>query len=136
MQSSKISCILSKQLLRFKITAAFPLPGVVITMLLSFLKDSNLQFCSSLTFTSGSLLFTSGSFNDKSAQWLLLSLANLKQHSTNITDTFTFLYKISNHNLASQTMVSFDVNSPFANIPLSFTLNLILEFTYVDKSTE
>ena len=33
-------------------------------------------------------------------------------------------------------MVSFDVKSLFTNIPLSFTLNLILESIYVDNSTE
>ena len=33
-------------------------------------------------------------------------------------------------------MVSFDVKSLFINIPLSFTLNLILESIYVDNTTE
>ena len=37
---------------------------------------------------------------------------------------------------AKQTMVSFDVKSHFTNIPLSFTLNLILESIYVDNPTE
>ena len=61
---------------------------------------------------------------------------NLSQISDNIPDTFTFLSKISNHNFANQTMVSFDVKSLFTNIPLSFTLNLILESIYVDNTTE
>ena len=33
-------------------------------------------------------------------------------------------------------MVSFDVKSLFTNIPLSFTLNLILESIYADNTTE
>ena len=82
------------------------------------------------------ILSSSGSFNHECARWLSQSLANLRQHPTNISDTFTFLSKISNHNFANQTMVSFDVKSLFTNIPLSFTLNLILESIYVDNTTE
>ena len=61
---------------------------------------------------------------------------DLLQTSDNIRDTFTFPSKISNHNLANQTMVSFDVKSLFTNISFSFTLNLIFESIYVDNSTE
>ena len=82
------------------------------------------------------ILSSSGSFNHECARWLSQSLANLRQHPTNISDTFTFLSKISNHSFANQTMVSFDVKSLFINIPLSFTLNLILESIYVDNTTE
>ena len=70
-----------------------------------------------------------GSFDHECAQWF-------SQISDNIPDTFTFLSKISKHNFANQTMVSFDVKSLFTNIPLSFTLNLLLESIYVDNSTE
>ena len=60
---------------------------------------------------------------------------NLSQTSDNIPKIFTFLSEISNHTLANQTIGSFDVKSLFTNIPVSFTLNLILESIYVDNNT-
>ena len=58
------------------------------------------------------ILSSGGSFNHECARWLSQSLENLNQHPIDIPDTFTFLSKIFNHNLANQTTVSFD-QKPF-----------------------
>ena len=53
-----------------------------------------------------------------------------------VKDSFEFVEKITQiSNLYKKTLVSFDVKSLFTNIPLNFTLNLILEKPYTYKST-
>ena len=75
----------------------------------------------------------SGSYNHECARWLTQSLSDLRQHPSNIPDTFQFLYKISNCNFSNQTMVSFDA---FTSIPTTYTINLILDSIFANTCTD
>ena len=81
------------------------------------------------------ILSCSGSFNYECAHWLSHSLNNLRQHPTNIPDTFQFLAKLSENNITNQTMVSFDVKSLFTNIPTTYTTHLILDSIFSSGCT-
>ena len=54
---------------------------------------------------------------------------------TNITDTFRFLTKLSEDNSTNQTMVSVDIKNLFANIPTTYTTNLILDSIFSNGCT-
>ena len=52
-------------------------------------------------------------------------------------DTFEFLRIIADHELdRKRIMCSFDVKSPFTNIPVDFTVNLILDKVFADKKNK
>ena len=60
----------------------------------------------------------------------------LREHDSNIKDTFDFQEKLSNMvNLSSKILASFDVKSLFTNIPVNFTIQIILQKLFPDKST-
>ena len=61
----------------------------------------------------------------------------LREHDSNIKDTFDFQEKLSNMvNLSSKIFASFDVKSLFTNIPVDFTIQIILQKLFPDKSTK
>ena len=60
----------------------------------------------------------------------------LREHDSNIKDTFDFLEKLSKMvNLNTKTLASFDVKSLFANISFDFTKQIILQKLFPDKAT-
>ena len=81
------------------------------------------------------LAFTA-SFNYQSAVWLNKILMPLREHDSNIKATFNFQEKLSNMvNLNPKTLASFDAKSLFTNIPVDFTIQIILQKLFRDKST-
>ena len=60
----------------------------------------------------------------------------LREHDFNIKDTFGFLEKLSNMvNLSPKIPNSFEEKSLFTNIPVDFTIQIILQKLFSDKST-
>ena len=81
-------------------------------------------------------LASTGSFNYQSAVRLNKILMPLREHDSNIKDTFDFQEKLSNMvNLSSKILASFDAKSLFTNIPVDFTMQIILKKLFPDKST-
>ena len=81
-------------------------------------------------------LASTGSFNYQSAVWLNKILMPPREHDSNIKDTFDFQVKLSNMvNLSSKILASFDVKSLFTNISVDFTIQIILQKLFPDKST-
>ena len=78
-------------------------------------------------------LASTGSFNHECAKWLSDVLSPLRSDSTNLKDTFSFIDKVKNFSLNDSVMYSFDVVSLFTNIPLQFTLQLILDTIFKDN---
>ena len=83
------------------------------------------------------ILSATGSFTYQTASWLSNILKPFREHSTVLQDSFQFMNQISKiPNLQNKFLVSFDVESLFTNIPLDFTLNLILDMLFIDQSTK
>ena len=82
------------------------------------------------------ILSAIGSFNHEAAKGLTGKLSFLRDHSTNIKDSFKFIDNIKNKCFQNKIMVSFDVKSLFTNISVSFTIKLIIDSLYHnDKSS-
>ena len=80
------------------------------------------------------ILASTGSFTYKSAKWLSDKQASLRDHPTNLKDRFEFIDQIKKiDNLHSKTLVSFDVKSLFTNIPVDFTIKLVLNQLFPDE---
>ena len=78
-----------------------------------------------------------GSFTYQTASWLSNILKPLREHSTVLQDSFELVNQISKIlNLQNKFLVSFDVKSLFGNIPLDFTLNVVLDKLFIDQSTK
>ena len=73
------------------------------------------------------ILSATGSYNQECAKWLLQNLAFLREHPTNLKDSFTFVDNIKDKYLHKKVMVSFDIITIFTNIPVDYTVNLILD---------
>ena len=59
--------------------------------------------------------------------------SELRRHPSTAKDTFEFLRIIADHELdRNRLMCSFDVKSLFTNIPVDFTVNLILDKVFAD----
>ena len=73
------------------------------------------------------------SFAYECAVWLSEILTPLREHPSNIKDTFDFVTRILSSKPAPNHMVSFDVKSLFTNIPIDFVIDQILEKSFPDK---
>ena len=62
-------------------------------------------------------------------------LNHLRQSPYLVKDSFDFVEKIKKSTNADKTMVSFDVKSLFTNVPLTYTINLILDRMYPTCAT-
>ena len=70
------------------------------------------------------------------AIWLNNILTPLREHSSVLKDTFSFIKLISKiSQLNQKCLVSFDVKSLFTNIPVNFTINLIIDQLFPDSSS-
>ena len=76
------------------------------------------------------ILLAIGSFNHKAAKWLTGKLSSLRDHPTNVRDSFKFIDNIKDEGYRNKIMVSFDVKSLFTNIPVLFTIKLIIDAIY------
>ncbi|CAF1659013.1 unnamed protein product [Adineta ricciae] len=78
------------------------------------------------------ILSATGTFNYGVAKMLVNRLTHLRTHHTVISDTFSFVDQL--HSLAidmsKHKIVSFDVTSLFTNVPLDYTIGLIIEQIY------
>ena len=82
------------------------------------------------------ILAFAGSFNYQNAVWLHKILMPQREHDSNIKNTFDFREKLFNMvNLSTKTLAGFDVKSLFTNIPINFTIQIILQKLFPDKST-
>ena len=83
------------------------------------------------------ILSAIGSFNHEAAKWLTSKLSFLRDHPTNnIKHCFKFIDNIKDKCFQNKIVVSFDVKSLFTNIPVSFTIKLIIDALYHnDKSS-
>ena len=78
------------------------------------------------------VLLAIGSFNREAAKWLTYLFLKI---SSNLKDFFKFVdnikYKYLNASFQNKIMIySFDVKSLFSNIPISFTIKLIIDALY------
>ena len=76
------------------------------------------------------ILSAIGSFNHEAAKWLTGKLSFLRDHPTNIKESFKFIDNIKDECFQNKIMVSFDVKSLFTNIPVSFTIKRIIDVLY------
>ena len=58
--------------------------------------------------------------HNECAVWLSENLTPLREHPSNIKDTFDFVTRILSSKPGPNHMVSFDVKSLFTNIPIDF----------------
>ena len=72
------------------------------------------------------ILSSTGSYNHECATWLSEILTPLRHHPSSLKDTFDFLDKIKNLTPGNKLMASLDVKSLFTNVPVNFTIDLIL----------
>jgi len=71
-----------------------------------------------------------GSFSCVCAKWLSDWLSELRHHETCVKDTLTFLSLRQSRSSSEKIMTSFDVTGLFANVPVDFTINLILDSVF------
>jgi len=78
-----------------------------------------------------------GSFSYDCAKWPSDSLLELRHHETCVKDTLTFLSLLQDRPSSGEIMTSFNVTSLFTNVPVDFTIDLILDsvFAGVTSST-
>jgi len=76
------------------------------------------------------ILSSIGSFSYDCAKWLSDSLSELRHHETCVKDTLTFLSLLQDRSSSGKIMTSFDVTSLFTNVPVDFTINLILDSVF------
>ena len=81
------------------------------------------------------ILSATGSYNQECAKWLSQNLGFLREHPTNLKDSFTFVNNMKDKFLHNKVMVSFDVISLFTNIPVDYTIDLILDKLF-DNDTD
>ena len=62
-------------------------------------------------------------------------LSFFRDHPTNLKDSFRFIDNIKNKCFQNKIMVSFDVKCLFTNIPVSFTIKLIIDALYQGSAT-
>ena len=79
-------------------------------------------------------LSATGSYNQECAKLLSQNLGFLREHPTNLKDSFTFVNNMKDKFLHNKQMVSFDVISLFTNIPVHYTINLILDKLFDDDT--
>ena len=65
--------------------------------------------------------------------WLSEILTPLREHPSNIEDTFDFVTRILSSKSGPNHMISFDVKSLFTKIPIDLVINQILEKSFPDK---
>jgi len=83
------------------------------------------------------ILCSIGSLTYHCASWLSKSLSELRRHPPTAKDTFHFIKMIADHELdCNHIMCSFDVKNLFINIPVDFTVNLILDKVFADKESK
>ena len=78
------------------------------------------------------ILSSIGSYQHECAAWLSEILSPLREHHSSVKDTFDFLRKIKDVNIQNKVMSSLDVKSLFTNIPVDFTVNLILDSIFIN----
>ena len=73
------------------------------------------------------------SFSYECAVWLSEISTPLREHPSNMKDTFDFISRIFHFKPGPNHMISFDVRSLFTNIPLDFVIDQILKKSFPDK---
>ena len=76
-------------------------------------------------------------FNYRLSKYLAKKLQPFRKNKYMVKDTFDFIESIKkiNRNMTKHRMISFDVTSLFTKIPLSYTINLILNKLYGPEHT-
>ena len=83
------------------------------------------------------ILASKNSFSYQASVWLNNILTPLREHSTALKNTFSFVKLILKIPLLNQKfLVRFDVKSLFTNIPVNFTINLIIDQLFPDSSSK
>ena len=83
------------------------------------------------------ILALSGSYTYECASWFNEVLTPYRHHQTMIKDTFDFVKKLNKvHFISSDVLVSFDVKSLFTNIPIDFTINLLMNLVFDGKAKD
>jgi hypothetical protein len=82
------------------------------------------------------ILSSIGSFNYACAQWLSQGLKPLREHIYSVVDTFSFVANLKGKSFHNELMYTFDVKSLFTNIPVDFTINLILSAIFRDGAED
>ena len=77
-----------------------------------------------------------GTFSYKIAKYLAKILSPLAQNSHLLKNSNDFINRLNKLKLRNSYMVSFDVESLLTNVPLDYTINLILERIYQDKELD
>ena len=71
-----------------------------------------------------------GTFNYNLARFLCCLLSPLVLHDYSCKYTFSFVSQIKNANLSGKFLVSYDVTSLFANIPLQETIDMAIKLIF------
>ena len=74
-----------------------------------------------------------GTFSYKTAKYLSKIFSPLAQNVHLLKDFHDFINRLNKLTLQNSYMVSFNVESSFTNVPLDYTINLILERIYKNR---
>ena len=76
------------------------------------------------------ILSSIGSFSYDCAKWLSDSLSELHYHETCVKNALTLLSLLQDRSSSGKITMSFDITSRFTNVPVDFTINLILDSVF------
>ena len=89
------------------------------------------KFCSSDSFPGlRPILSSIGAFNYNLAHFLCDLFSPLIANDYSCKDTFSFVSQIGNANLSKKVLVSYNVASLFANIPLQETIDIAINLIF------
>ena len=71
-----------------------------------------------------------GTFNYNFARFICDLLSPLVPNDYSCKNTFSFVSQIKNANLSKKLLVSYDLTSPFTNIPLQETIDIAINFIF------
>ena len=75
-----------------------------------------------------------GTVNENLSKYLCTILKDLTRNDYTVYDSFSFCSDVQNLQINDGfVMASFDVTSLFTNVPVDYTINIILDYIYVDK---
>ena len=82
------------------------------------------------------ILSSIGSYNHECAAWLSEIFTPLRHHQATVKDSFEFLHRTSDLSVSDKIMPSLDIKSLFANVPVNFTIDLVLISVFFNNITE
>ena len=71
----------------------------------------------------------------KISKYIIPLISNWSKNNYTISDTFTFINEITNTENNNYHMASFDIKSLYTNVPLTETINIIMNLAFSDNNS-